>query len=254
MIDLHCHLLPGIDDGPANMQESLAMAKLAVANGITGAVVTPHIHIGRYDNTLDSIGEAYQQFKTELERQSIPLRLGMAAEVRIGFELMQMVLNKQLPFLGELNNNKVLLLEFPHSHIPPGSEKLISWLLDRGICPMLAHPERNKSVISDLQKIVPFVEMGCHLQVTAGSVAGDFGQFAQMRACEMLTNGWVTILASDAHNIKSRPPALEPGRAAAANIVGDGESWRLVYDIPNKISSFFAHSTALIPDKTSMAT
>ncbi len=238
MIDLHCHLLPGIDDGPATMEESLALAKLAVANGITGAVVTPHIHIGRYDNTLDSIGVAYQQFKAELERQSIPLQLGMAAEVRIGFEMVQLVSNGQLPFLGVLSNNKVLLLEFPHSHIPPGSDKLMGWLLDRGICPMIAHPERNKTIIRELEKIVPFVEMGCHLQVTAGSVAGDFGQFAQECAFQMLKNRWVTILASDAHNIKSRPPALEPGRAAAAKIVGEDESWRLVQDTPSQISSF----------------
>ncbi len=239
MIDLHCHLLPGIDDGPDTLDESLALAKLAVANGITGAVVTPHIHIGRYDNTLASISDNYQQFKAELDKQSIPLKLGMAAEVRIGFEMMQMFSNGQLPFLGELNNNKVLLVEFPHSHIPPGSEKLMGWLLDRGICPMIAHPERNKSIIRDLQKIAPFVEMGCCLQVTAGSVVGDFGQFAKERAVQMLESGWVTILASDAHNIKSRPPALEPGRAAAAKIVGEGESRRMVYDIPNRISSLF---------------
>lgn len=238
MIDLHCHLLPGIDDGPATIEESLALAKLAIANGITGAVVTPHIHIGRYDNTLHSIGVAFQRFKAELERQSIPLQLGMAAEVRIGFEMFQLVSNGQLPFLGVLDNNKVLLVEFPHSHIPPGSDKLMVWLLDQGICPMIAHPERNKTIIREPQRIVPFVEMGCHLQVTAGSVAGDFGQFAQECAFQMLQNRWVTILASDAHNIKSRPPALEPGRAAAAKIVGEGASWRLVQDTPSQICSF----------------
>lgn len=236
LCDLHCHLLPGIDDGPSTMAEALAMASLAVANGITHAVVTPHIHPGRYENTLDSISAAYSKFKAELEIQSIPLELGMAAEVRIGFEITQMVSNGQLPFLGSLDDNKVLLVELPHSHIPPGSEKLMNWLMDRGITPMIAHPERNKSIIRDIENVLPFIEMGCLLQVTAGSVAGDFGRLAQERAIAMLENGWVSILASDAHNTDYRPPALEPGRVAASNIVGEEESWRLVRKTPHQIS------------------
>jgi len=237
MIDLHCHLLPGIDDGPATIDEALAMARLAVVNGITWAVLTPHIHHGRYDNTLDSITAAYLQFKAELATQCIPLGLGMAAEVRVGYEIIQLVSCGQLPFLGVMDQKNVLLVEFPHSHLPPGSEKLMGWLMDRDISPMIAHPERNKSVIRDLDRILPFVEMGCHLQVTAGSVAGDFGGLAKKRAEQMLENGWVTVLASDAHNTKSRPPALEPGRAAAAAIVGVVESWRLVRETPLQIIS-----------------
>ena len=235
MIDLHCHLLPGIDDGPATMDEALALARLAVANGITWAVATPHINYGRYDNTLVSISLAYGQFKAELAKQGIPLGLGMAAEVRVGFEITQRVACGELPFLGIMNHKNVLLIEFPHSHVPPGSEKLMSWLMDRDISPMIAHPERNKSIIRDLDKIRPFVEMGCYLQVTAGAVAGKFGVLAQQCATQMLEKGWVTILASDAHNREYRPPALEPGRVAAAAIVGELESWRLVRDVPRQI-------------------
>ena len=235
MIDLHCHLLPGIDDGPATLAEALALARLAVANGIAWAVATPHINYGRYDNTLASISAAYWQFKAELAKQGIPLRLGMAAEVRVGFEITQRVACCELPFLGVMNHKNVLLLEFPPSHLPPGSEKLMHWLMARGISPMIAHPERNKSVIRDLDKIRPFVEMGCHLQVTASAVAGKFGGLARQCAAQMLENGWVTILASDAHDSEWRPPALEPGRAAAAAIVGELESWRLVRDVPRQI-------------------
>jgi protein-tyrosine phosphatase len=235
MIDLHCHLLPGIDDGPASLPEALALARLAVANGITWAVATPHINYGRYDNTPASIGVAYRQFKAELARQGIPLGLGMAAEVRVGFEITQRAACGELPFLGVMDHKNVLLLEFPPSHLPPGSEKLAGWLLDRGISPMIAHPERNKSIIRDPDKIRPFVEMGCHLQVTAGAVAGKFGGLARQCAVQMLENGWVTILASDAHDGEWRPPELEPGRAAAAAIVGELESWRLIRDVPRQI-------------------
>ena len=236
MIDLHCHLLPGIDDGPPTLADALAMARLAVANGITKAVATPHIHPGRYDNSLASIRSAYLGFKAQLEQAGIALDLGMAAEVRIGFEIVEMFSENQIPFLGMKGGNRVILLELPHSHIPPGSDKLIGWLLDRGITPMIAHPERNKSVLRDLGKMQPFVELGCCFQVTAGSVTGHFGEPARRCAEQMLENGWVTILASDAHNLGARPPDLEPGRATAAKIVGEAESWRLVRETPQQLN------------------
>jgi protein-tyrosine phosphatase len=100
---------------------------------------------------------------------------------------------------------------------------------------MIAHPERNKDILRSLDKINPFIELGCLLQVTAGAVAGGFGEQARQRAAELLGRGWVTVLASDAHNLDARPPELEPGRAAAALIVGDDESWRLVRERPRQI-------------------
>ncbi|MDD5035708.1 MAG: capsular biosynthesis protein [Methylococcaceae bacterium] len=237
MLDLHCHLLPGIDDGPTTLAEALSLARLAVANGISKSVVTPHIHPGRYENDIHTIRTAYLRFQAELERENIPLQLGMAAEVRIGAEILPMLSSGLLPFLGVKDDKQVILLEFPHSHIPPGSEKLIAWLMDRDILPMIAHPERNKSIIRDLEKMLPFVEMGCLFQVTAGSLAGDFGEWAQERAEQMLGRGWVSILASDAHNLQPRPPNLEPGRAAAARLVGEQESWRLVRDVPHQLTA-----------------
>jgi protein-tyrosine phosphatase len=108
-------------------------------------------------------------------------------------------------------------------------------LLDRNIRPMIAHPERNKDVMRSLDKILPFLEAGCMLQVTAGSVAGAFGTVAQRRAFEMLERGWVTVLASDAHNCKYRPPELEPGRAAAARVIGEAAADDLVRYRPASI-------------------
>ena len=141
-----------------------------------------------------------------------------------------------IPFLGEWEDKQVLLLELPHSHVPPGSDKLVQWLLDRNIQPMIAHPERNKDVMRDLDKIIPFVELGCLFQITAMSVAGRFGESAEQRSIELLEMGVVTIIASDAHNAKYRPPDMEPGRAAAASIVGEEESWALVRDRPMMIA------------------
>jgi protein-tyrosine phosphatase len=235
MIDIHCHMLPGIDDGPANLDESLEMARLAVANGITETVVTPHIHIGRYANTRESVAEATTRFQQSLQDNGIALRLRMAAEIRIGPELKTLVEAQQVPWLGSLGGYRLVLLEFPHSHIPPGSEKLVKWCLERKIRPVIPHPERNKDVIRNIEKIAPFVNLGCLLQVTAGAVAGGFGPQARKRARQLLKRGWVTFLASDAHNTRYRIPDLEPGRAAAAALVGEAESWRLVRDNPGRI-------------------
>lgn len=236
MIDLHCHLLPGIDDGARNLKDSLALARFAIDNGIKKAVMTPHIHAGTYDNDIETIRPAFTSLKNALEEQNIPLEIAMAGEVRIGPEIMSMIAEKRIPFLGKLDDYDILLLEMPYNHIPVGSDKLVTWLLKRNIRPIIAHPERNGDVVRHLEKIYPFVEQGCLLQITASSITGNFGSKLQLRAQQMLENGWVDIIASDAHNLNHRPPDLESGRAAAAEIVGEAAAWKLVHETPEKIS------------------
>lgn len=235
MIDLHCHLLPGIDDGPETMAQALALAAHAVQGGIAHAVVTPHIHVGRYQNDLASIEKALTRFRAELERAGIPLQLGLGGEVRVGEDIIAMVMEERIPYLGECDGYRVMLLELPHSHVPVGADKFAAWLLKKKIRPIIAHPERNKDVLHDINRITPLVGMGCWLQVTAGAVAGDFGTPAKKRAVQLLERGWVTVLASDAHNLEHRPPELERGRRAAAAIVGEEASWKLVRDTPRAI-------------------
>jgi protein-tyrosine phosphatase len=242
MIDIHCHMLPGIDDGSESLDESLEMARLAVANGITESILTPHIHAGRYANTRETVYKATRQFQQCLQENGIALRVRMAAEIRIGPELMSMVEAQQVPFLGTLDGYQLVLLELPHSHIPLGSEKLVMWCLERNIRPVIPHPERNKDVIRDIEMIAPLVKLGCLLQVTAGAVVGGFGPQAKKRARQLLKRGWVSFLASDAHNTQHRIPDLEPGRAAAAKYIGEGESWRLVRENPAKILYGTSHN------------
>ena len=237
MIDIHCHLLPGIDDGPRTLEESLALARAAVQNGITHSVITPHIHARRWDNSASTIKAIGLDFKRALLEHDIPLQIGVAAEVRIGVEVMELINRRQIPFLGYWGQQRVMLLEMPHSHVPLGIEGMISWLLERNIMPMIAHPERNKDVHRNLGKINSLIEMGCLFQVTASSVSGRFGRASRVRAVQLLEKGVVTVLASDAHNLKNRPPSLSRGRDAAAEVVGEDEAFRLVLDNPWKIVS-----------------
>ena len=239
MIDLHCHLLPGIDDGPATMSEALQLAEQAVEDGVTHSVVTPHIHKGRWSNEAANIADVVGVFRERLVEEGIPLFVGYAAEVRIGIELIPMIERHRIPFLGEWNDEHVLLLELPHSHIPTGTQRVVSWLLKNNIRPMIAHPERNKDVMRNITKLSPLIELGCLFQVTAGSVAGQFGEKAQVRARELLEMGVVTILASDAHHPKTRPVNLLQGYQAAKDLVGETEALKLVRQNPVKLVKNF---------------
>lgn len=247
MIDLHSHLLPGIDDGATNMQEALELAAHAVACGTTHMVCTPHLHPGRYNNSKASITAVMQTFASALAAAGIPLQISAAAEARFDSDLIALAMRGELPFLGEWNGRNVLLLEFPHQEIPQQADKLTAWMLRNNIQPLIAHPERNKSLMGhgNYKRIEPFLAQGCLLQVTASSVAGHFGPAAQELAERFLLAGQVTVLASDAHNMKHRPPNLLPGLEHAIELLGESAARLLVEDNPWRIArSHFATASA----------
>jgi protein-tyrosine phosphatase len=237
MIDLHCHLLHGVDDGPDTLEESLALCRIAVADGITRAVVTPHIHPGRWDNTCLSAGRACEDLQRELDREGIALQLGFAAEVRLTDAIPEQVARGEIPFYGEADGYRIMLLEFPHSHVIPGSEELVGWLLERGIRPMIAHPERNRQVMRDPSRIQPFIEQGCWLQVTAGSVTGQFGEQCRSIARQLLEQGVVKVLASDGHNARMRPPVLKSVFDHMVREYGEAMARGLFIDTPAAIAA-----------------
>ena len=235
MIDLHCHLLHGVDDGPDVLEESLQLCRMAVADGITRAIVTPHIHPGRWDNTRESIELGCDKLRHVANRNRIPLELGFAAEVRVDDHVMQMIASDDLPFYGEVDGYKIMLLEFPHGHLVPGSEELVQWLLRQGIRPMIAHPERNKQIMKNMSQLQPFIDAGCWLQVTAGSVTGHFGEKPMSIAHQLLQIDAVTVLASDGHNARARPPALSQAYEHIAAEYGVERARRLLLDVPAAI-------------------
>ena len=211
------------------------MARIAVANGIEEAHVTPHLHMGRWDNDLPKITAAVEAYRAALASAGIPLVVGFAAEVRLDYEILPMIEAGRVPFLGMLDGYKVMLLEFPHSHVPVGADKFTSWLLARNIRPMIAHPERNKELMRDPGKLEPFVNEGCLLQLTADAISGSFGEICALRAREFLERGWVSVIASDAHDTVDRPPRIAPGRDAAAKIIGEEGALRLTHGTPLRI-------------------
>lgn len=237
MIDLHCHLLPGIDDGADSLEQSLLLAQTAVTNQISHAILTPHIHPGRYKNMRSSIQSVFNQFREAVKAEQIKLQLGFAAEVRLCPEVIDMVEENEIPFYGVYEGYQIILLELPTSQIPLGSEKLIQWLLDRHIRPMIAHPERNKAIANNFDKIKPLAEMACLFQITAASIAGLFGARAEKSAIKLLEHDLVTVIASDAHNKEHRPPRLDHGRDAAAKIVGEQQAQKLVEKNPWAIAA-----------------
>jgi protein-tyrosine phosphatase len=236
MIDLHCHLLPGLDDGPEDLQTSLKMARLAVSNGITHVICTPHIHPGRYDNSAAVIGRACTAFTEALQHHQIKLKINFAAEVRFGSELMTGVKDGSIPFLGDWEGRKAMLLELPHGEVPFGAERMTQWLLGQGVMPIIAHPERNKGIMQQPARLRPFLQQGCLLQITAGSIAGLFGDQARRLSHHLLKERVVSVIASDAHNLRHRPPDLKRGLSIASKILGEREAKHLVLDTPWAIS------------------
>jgi len=232
MIDLHSHLLPGIDDGAQSMAEALELAAHAVACGTTHMVCTPHLHPGRYSNTATSIALSVRKFAAALAQAGIPLQVSAAAEARFDSDLVTLAKRNELPFVGEWKGRQVLLLEFPHSEIPAQADKLTNWMLKNNIQPLIAHPERNKGVMANYKRINPFLEQGCLLQVTAGSLAGQFGPTAKELAEFLLLSNHIIILASDAHDMKNRPPNLLPGLEQAIRLIGEAAARKLVEDNP----------------------
>ncbi len=243
MIDLHCHFLPGIDDGAQTLEEALALARAAVEDGITHAVMTPHVHAGVFENRSAGISQAVEHFRQELARHNIALAISAGGEVRIGSELIELLAAGELPFLGRRGGQRVMLLELPHGSVPVGAERFTAWLRKQGVLPLIAHPERNKDVMRNPAKLDPFIEQGCLLQVTAGSLVGSFGEVAQMRARELLDRGDIFVVATDAHNLGSRPPMLAAARAFIAAHSGETEAEALTRLNPRSLLGTLAQDS-----------
>ncbi len=234
MIDIHTHLIPNIDDGPASLEEALQLCHAAVADGITHAICTPHILSGRFNNTKNSILHAFEKFQSEVDAAGINLKLGISAEVRLDAQVLQLIDEGQVPFLGTQSSSgfHYMLLELPDAQIPVGADAFVQRLMNLHICPVIVHPERNRSVFVNPEKIKPFVEAGCQLQVTAASLVGQFGPAIENVSWALIESGAVQAIASDSHNTSGRKPRMTEARNALIKRYGLDVATSLTVDGP----------------------
>ncbi len=237
MIDIHCHLIPAIDDGARDLEESLELLRMAAEDGIKRMVLTPHFHLGRYDNTKASIESEFSKLKQAVKDEAIELELASAAEVRLDSELLFLLQKDLIPLYGTFEGQQYMLLELPHSFIPPGTLEFVRYMVEQKITPVIAHPERNRELLTTPETIGTLANAGCWFQITAGSIIGQFGERSQQVAEYYINKGFVNLVASDAHNIKHRPPILSQARAKVVELVGEELAQKLFWQNPYDITA-----------------
>lgn len=203
MIDVHCHILPGIDDGAKNLPETVEMAKSAVQEGITHIIATPHYKKREYENSKEKILQAVEIVNQELSRQNIPLEILPGQEPRIDGELLQDYTKGELLSLN--NGGKYMFVEFPSGHVPRYAEQLLFDIQLAGLTPIIVHPERNTEIIENPDLLYKFVKNGACTQITTSSVTGHFGKKIKKFSFQLVEYNLTHFLASDAHNLSSRP-------------------------------------------------
>lgn len=209
LIDLHCHLLPGLDDGSPNMETSLRLAQEAVADGVSHCLVTPHHLNGHYVNHKQDVMAATNAFQAALEEAQIPLTVFPGQEVRVSDRVLPAYDNDDLLYVDE--GGKYLLLEMPSGGIPAFAKQLVFELTQRGITPIIVHPERNTEILDNPERLAPFLEQGCLTQLTAASYMGTFGKKIENLTTRLIEAGQGTIFASDAHALARRDYELNEG-------------------------------------------
>jgi protein-tyrosine phosphatase len=233
MIDLHCHLLPEIDDGSSSRAMSLEMARIAIADGITVTACTPHIYPGLFENRGEDIQRRVAELAVELREAGLAMELTYGADIQVVPELIAGLKSGVMPTIG---GSRYFLFEPPHHTVPPMFAQSIFDSLAAGYVPVITHPERLTWLDAvHYPWFVGAARNGAWIQITAGAVVGRFGREAKYWAERFLGDGLVHILATDAHEPRHRPPVLSEGRAAAEAWVGPEEAERLVQDRPAAI-------------------
>jgi protein-tyrosine phosphatase len=205
MIDIHHHLLWGMDDGASNFETSVAMAKMAAADGISHIVCTPHAN-GQYAYDPAMIGEKIEVLQRLLDSEGVAIKLGVGCDFHMSYENIQEA--KLDPRRYSINALGYLLVEVADYGVPRGLTDIFYQLQLAGLTPILTHPERNPTLQSDPLRMVDWLRGGVLVQVTAGSVMGRMGKHAERMAHSLLEKRWVHFLATDAHNTSSRPPKM----------------------------------------------
>jgi protein-tyrosine phosphatase len=203
MVDIHCHILPGLDDGPKSIEDSLAMAEDAIADGITHVVCTPHAS-SDYSFNFPRVRSVLSELNGKLEGR---LTLASGCDFHLNHENILALRNDPRPYC--INQKDYLLVEFNEFSIPPSLDQTLHELSLAEIRPVITHPERNGILRTHPERLHKWISQGCYVQITAGSLSGVFGSAPQQRAWSWLASGMVHFISSDAHNTTRRPLKLK---------------------------------------------
>lgn len=234
MIDIHSHILPGLDDGAKHMEESLRMARKAVDQGIRVVIATPHHKTARYENNRLTVLESVHQLNARLCEESIPLKVHPGQEIRI-FENMGYTFDESK--LLTLNETGVyVLIELPSQEVPRYTDHLIYNLSIQGYIPIIAHPERNPVILNNPDVLYEFVKNGALSQVTASSLTGKLGKKVRKFSESLIEHNLAHVIASDAHHIDYRSFDLKDAYLSLRKRMGTSYVKQLsenAYDILN---------------------
>jgi protein-tyrosine phosphatase len=201
MVDLHCHILPGIDDGAQDITDSIMMAKIAVEQGIHTIVATPHHLNNQYENPKQEIIARVEELNQELIKENIDLKIVPGQETRIYGEMVE---GYEQGEILPVNHSQYVLVEFSSNHVPRFTEQLFYDLQIQGLIPVIVHPERNSEIIERPELLYQLVKKGALTQITAASVCGDFGKKIKGFSQQLIEANLTHFIASDAHNTRSR--------------------------------------------------
>ncbi|WP_042354229.1 tyrosine-protein phosphatase [Bacillus rubiinfantis] len=201
MVDIHCHILPGVDDGAQDVSESIRMAQQAIEQGIQKIVATPHHRNNQYENPKETIIAKIEELNAVLKAENLDVTILPGQEVRIYGEMLE---GYEQGEIQTVNGTHYVLVEFPSNHVPRYTDKLFYDMQLNGILPVIVHPERNQEIIERPETLYQLVKKGAIAQVTAASVSGHFGKKIKQFSLELIEANLAHVIASDAHNTKSR--------------------------------------------------
>jgi protein-tyrosine phosphatase len=226
MVDVHCHILPGLDDGSDSVDTSLKMAEMAIEDGVTHVIATPHAN-----SEYDFIPELVQSRRDEIQSYlGDRLTIVTGCDFHLSFENLAAL--RAAPHRFTLNQGDYLLVEFANFSIPASMDQTLHQLQLLGLHPIITHPERNPLIRSQWDRLWGWLRQGCYVQVTAQSITGGFGRRAQQAADLLLEANAVHFVASDAHNVTTRPLRLRPVFDALVESEGEERARALLEENP----------------------
>ena len=218
MVDIHHHLLWGLDDGAKDFETSLRMAKASAADGVTHIICTPHAN-GQYDFNPALNQEKVRELQAKLDEDHVPLKLGRGCDFHVSYD--NVVEAKENPAKFSANGLGYLMVEIPDFGVPPGLTETFYELQLAGLTPILTHPERNPTLQADQGRLGEWMRGGVLVQVTGDSITGRMGKAAEKMAHSLLAKRWVHFIATDAHNTVSRPPRMSEAKNLVAKKYGE---------------------------------